>query len=181
MLKKNLTISIEEYLEGEQRSDIKHEYVSGYVYAMVGVSYAHVRITVNLASLLNGHLRGSPCRVLATDFKVRIGTVFYYPDLTVTCQPFNRNEYYTEAPSLVIEVLSPSTEKDDRLYKWLNYQTIPSLKEYVLVAQDKMEVSVYRRTEQEWMLEIYSEGDSVALTAVGLILPIEQIYEEVWD
>jgi Uma2 family endonuclease len=180
-LKKNLTVSVEDYLAGEAQSDIKHEYVNGYVYAMVGASREHSRINVNLAGLVNAHLRKTPCRVLGNDFKVRIGNIFYYPDLSVICDKSNTHRYYTEEPVIVVEILSKSTEKEDRFHKWLNYQTIPSLKEYVLVAQDKMEVSVYRRAGQEWTLEIYSPGDTVDLTAIDLALPIERIYEEVWD
>lgn len=173
-----VTISPEEYLEGEKHSDIKHEYVAGQVYAMVGASRAHNIIALNLATALRGHLRGRPCQVFMADVKARIDDLFYYPDVMVSCDPADRHDYYCEHPVLVVEVTSPSTEARDALEKRIAYQSLASLKEYVLVAQDDIKVRVYRRIVDGWELETCKAGDKVRLTAVGLELPIERIFDE---
>ncbi|MGH8652943.1 MAG: Uma2 family endonuclease [Gammaproteobacteria bacterium] len=179
ILRKNVTLSVAEYLAGEPYSTVKHEYVNGQVYAMVGVSRAHNRITVNLTLALGNHLRGTPCKVFTSDMKVRINDIFYYPDLAVGCGESNPNDYYLSQPVLVIEVLSPSTERLDLVEKRLNYQSLPSLHEYVLVAQDKPEVRIFRRAEAGWDLEIFAANDTVRFQSVDLAVPIAEIYEDV--
>ena len=104
---------------------------------------------------------------------------FYYPDVMVSCEK-HKDHYYREQPVLVVEVLSPSTAKRDKGEKWLNYQTLPSLKEYVLVSQDSVDVRVFRRDESgEWRRGIYTDGMMIPLVSVDLAIPIEQVYEEV--
>jgi Uma2 family endonuclease len=179
ILTRNVLLSQEEYLEGEKYATIKHEYVAGHAYAMVGVSQAHALITINLAAALHSHLRGKPCRVFSSDMKVRVGDAFYYPDIVVSCDSTDRQDYYLERPALVIEVLSSSTEQRDRGDKRLAYQSLPSLQEYVLVAQDKPHVEILRRRGSEWDLETYAAGETVAFTTIGLDLPIAQIFEDV--
>lgn len=180
-LTKNTLITPEEYLEGEQYSDIKHEYVDGHIYAMVGSSSAHNLIAGNLLTLLKNHLRGKPCQAFISDMKARINNIFYYPDVMVACDPQDRHDYYREHPILIIEVLSPSTTQRDSHDKRNVYQSIASLREYVLVSQDMMAVRIYRRSWEGWSLESCLEGDKVRLTSVDLELPIEAIYEEVWE
>ncbi len=179
-LTKDTRITPQEYLEGEPYSEVKHEFIAGRAYAMVGASSTHNRICVNLITALNHHLRRGPCQVFVADMKVRIGDDLYYPDVMVTCEPADRHEYYRELPRLVIEVLSPSTAQRDTLDKRVAYQSIPSLQEYVLVSQDMMAVKVYRRTEIAWDLETYGEAERLHFTSVGLDLPIEAVYEDVW-
>jgi Uma2 family endonuclease len=170
----------EAYLEGELHSDVRHEYVAGHVYAMVGASRAHNRIAGNLYTALHGYLRGGPCQVFIADMKVRTAAAFYYPDVVVSCDPADQHEYYCERPLLIIEVLSPSTDRADTLEKRIAYQALTSLQEYVLVPQDNMEVRIYRRRGDSWELETYAAGDQVALHSVGLDLPIEQIFADAW-
>lgn len=178
-LQKAQCLSPEEYLDGELHSDIKHEYVAGYVYAMTGASESHNLITGNLHAALHGHLRAKPCRVFINDMKVRTEVAFYYPDIMVCCDPEDAETYYKTRPVLIIEVLSPTTERADTLEKRIAYQTMVSLQEYVLVAQDKHEVNIYRRSTDGWDLETLNEGDQVFLRSVQLRLPIEQIYEDI--
>lgn len=104
---------------------------------------------------------------------------YYYPDLVVVCGAIDPGAYYQTAPALIVEVLSESTEARDRLEKRLAYQRIESLREYVLVAQDKMRVEVYPHVEDGWQLETYSYGDRVRFTSIGLDTTIEQLYEGV--
>ena len=165
----------------EAASPVKHEYVAGQIYAMTGASDTHNFICLNIATALRSHLQGSPCRVFMADVKALTGQAdaFYYPDVMVSCEP-SPNPYYREQPCLIVEVLSSSTAKFDAGDKRRDYQTLPSLQEYVLVSQECMDVRVWRRGEGGWAAAIYTDGAVVALASVGLEMPIEQIYEEVW-
>ena len=181
LVEKLRPITVEEYLEGEKRSDVRHEYVAGTVYAMAGASGLHNLLAIAFAAGLRQHLRGSPCRVFMSDMKVQVRDAFYYPDLVVVCGAIDAGAYYQTAPTLVVEILSESTEARDRLEKRLAYQSLESLKEYVLVAQDKMRVEVYRRVEDGWQLETYSYGDRVRFASIHYETAIEQLYEDVLD
>lgn len=173
-------LSVEEYLEGELHSDVKHELVGGQVYAMVGASRYHVLIAGALHAVLRTHLRGGPCRAYMADLKVRVGDDFYYPDVLVSCTA-GGHDYYETAPVLIVEVLSPTTERQDRLEKRLAYQRLDSLKEYVLIAQDKMQAEVHRRIEGGWEVERFDENDVLRLESVDLSVPMVDIYQDVMN
>jgi Uma2 family endonuclease len=178
---KNLKLSVEDYLAGELISDIKYEYVNGEVYAMAGAKRAHNIISMNFANLLFNHLRGTPCRVFGSDMKVGVLTatddVFYYPDVQVSCEK-NGNEHYNAEPKLIVEVLSDSTERKDRVEKFYTYRKLASLEEYVLVAQDCLRVEIYRK-RNGWDLELLGEGQSFLLESVGLSLTVADVYQDV--
>ena len=178
-IRKAETISPQEYLAGEEYSDVRHEYVAGYIYAMTGASEAHNLIAGNLHAALHTHLRGNPCRVFVNDMKVRVSNDFYYPDLMVCCNPADNAPYYKTHPILLIEVLSPTTERADTLEKRIAYQTLESLYEYALVAQDKLEIRIYRRIDKGWELETLGAGDTMSFSSIALALPLEQVYEEI--
>lgn len=173
-------IGPEDYLAGEndREEGPRHEYVNGQVYAMVGVSRTHARITGNLFAFLHRALRGSGCRVFATDLKVRIQTAteerFYYPDIQATCAEESAS-HYNRAPCLIVEVLSPHTERIDRTEKLAAYKLIDSLQEYVLVAQDRHQVEIRRRADG-WRVESLRDGDVLALGSVGVEVPVADIY-----
>lgn len=176
-------LTVEEYLEMERSSPIKHEYVAGNLRAMSGASDAHNIIALNIAAALRAHLRGTSCRAFMADVKARIeaADLFYYPDVMVSCEQAP-NRYYRKEPILIVEVLSDSTTRRDQGEKWRDYQILSSLKEYVLVSQDCMDVRVFRRNESgEWQQTIYTDGAMVPLRSVDLEIAIEQIYEEAWD
>ncbi|MEY6430870.1 Uma2 family endonuclease [Thioalkalicoccus limnaeus] len=170
-------LSVDEYLEGELSSRVRHEYVDGEVYAMVGASDRHGLITLNLAGALSQRLPDR-CQVFMADMKVRIQTaerdIFYYPDVLVSCDPADRERYYRERPCLVVEVLSPHTERLDRFEKFLFYRQLDALAEYVLVAQDFRQLEVYRRVDQ-WQATKYTEG-TVPLHSVDLEVTLDEIY-----
>ncbi len=175
------SISVEEYLEGELHSEVKHELVGGQAYAMVGVSKAHNVIAGRLYAALLSHLK-RPCQAYITDVKVRVGDDFYYPDVVVTCERFDPKAYFITEPVLIVEVLSDSTERTDRHEKRLAYQRLESLKEYVLVAQDRMKVEVYRRTDgNDWEIERFDEGDELRLESVDLKAPMTDFYQDVMN
>lgn len=170
-------LSVEDYLDGEQHSDIRHEYVAGQVYAMTGASRHHNLIAGALYAALHAHLRGGPCRVFMADLKVRVADNFYYPDVMVSCTT-SPHAYYEIAPVLIVEVLSPTTEARDRMEKRLAYQSLPSVKEYVLMSQVAMRVDVFRRTDEGWELEQFNEHDVLRLESVGLVVPVEEVYRD---
>jgi len=175
-------LSHNDYLAMELNSPVKHEYVAGNIYAMTGTSDIHNIITGNIYLALRNHLKGSPCRVFMADVKAKLiqSDAYYYPDVMVSCEK-SPNPYFREQPSLIVEVLSPTTAKFDAGDKRLDYQSLPSLQEYVLVSTDCMDVRVWRRSnEADWMVTIYTDGMMIPLSSVGLEIPIEQVYEEVW-
>lgn len=174
----NLWISEIEYLEGEQLSQIKHEYIDGQVYAMAGASRNHERIAGNVYRKLGDHLQGTPCEAFVSDMKVKAGRAFFYPDVMVVCQDDNGDDYYTEAPVILVEVLSKTTRRTDETVKRLAYQAIPSLQEYVLIEQDIVDVEICRRS-MGWVSQHAFMGDSVTFESVGLTLTVEEIYARV--
>ncbi len=180
---KVVSLSVEEYLAGELQSKERHEYLGGSVYAMAGASDTHNTISLNLASALRTHLRGGPCRVYMADLKLRLQIsdedVFYYPDVMVACDPRDTDPYARRFPQVLIEVLSPDTEQTDRREKFLSYIQIETLEEYVLVAQDKMEVTVFRRAHR-WQPEIVQKpNESVQVNSLTFTLPLNLVYEGV--
>jgi len=182
--KNQFYISPEDYLEGEQVSPIKHEYRRGHVYAMVGAKKPHVVIAGNLVTLFNNHLEDSPCLVLSSDIKVRLeeADCYYYPDVAVTCdeRDTNSTDDFILYPSLSIEVLSSSTAAFDRGEKFADYQTSPSLREYVLINQSEMSVECFRISESEgWVSQIYGIGDEVYFASIDFRCNIAAIYRKV--
>ena len=170
-------MSVADYLAFEQESDVRHELVDGYLYAMTGASDRHEEIAANLLAALHGHLRGSGCRVNGSNLKIRVGDDFLYPDLFVRCATERGDPYFKTDPMLVIEVLSPSTQRYDRGDERLAYQSLMALKELVLVAQDEPRIEIHRRTSDGWEREIHQGQDGMLpLQSVGLQMPLAMIY-----
>ncbi len=175
-------VSYEDYLAYEQRSDDKHEYVAGQVYAMVGTTDRHNLIALNIAAYLRTKLHGGPCRVFMSDVKVRIevANASYYPDVFVTCDGRDLDPYVKRYPCMVVEVLSPSTEGTDRREKLLNYRQLDSLQEYVLVDSDRRRIEVYRReADGGWVVDTLSGDEALELKSVAVALPLAEVYAEV--
>lgn len=176
-------ISVEDYLAGEERSEVRHEYIGGAAYAMAGASDEHIALSMNLAFALRTHLQGTPCKVQVFEGKVRLRVakeeIFYYPDVMVACDPRDTDRYFKRYPKVLIEVLSESTEAIDRREKFLSYRQIETLEEYVLIAQDKMEVTVFCR-KSNWQPEILRQREqSLRLPSLGFNLPLAEIYQGV--
>lgn len=179
-----LYLTADEYLQMEDASNIKHEYIDGQVYAMAGASDPHVTIAGNLFALLRSHVRGSGCRVYIADMKARIESLnrFYYPDVMVTCDPRDQEtSTYKRFPSLIVEVLSDSTEAFDRGDKFVDYQELESLREYVLINTKRQRVECFRRTEQGlWVLQSYTpQQASFRLDSVDFEGTLLSLYEDV--
>jgi Uma2 family endonuclease len=158
-------ISVEDYLRGEAGAQQKHEYIDGSVYLMAGASNNHNLIATNVTAELHSQLRGKPCRVFNSDAKIRIhnsnDTRFYYPDLSVVCQPNSANDSYHDSPVVIVEVVSASTRRTDEYEKRESYLTIESLRVYILVEQKVPAALVYRRRENRFASETYLGLDSV--------------------
>jgi Uma2 family endonuclease len=177
-------MSFEEYMEFEERSPTRHEYLAGQVFAMSGATRRHNRIVGRLYGACASHLRGGPCEPYVSDVKVRleIGSdiYVYYPDLMVACDPRDNDDRYVASPKVIVEVLSESTARTDRCEKRVHYGLIPALEEYVIVAQEIVQVTVFRRNEswQPYLLD--SLDATLDLRSIGLAVLLAQIYDGVW-
>jgi Uma2 family endonuclease len=176
-----LPITAAEYLEGELRAEIRHEFVDGRVYAMSGASRRHNEICLDLASALQAHLRGGPCRTYIEAVKVQIaddlGEAYYYPDVFVACEPNDDDSHVVQHPKLIIEVLSESTARIDRSDKLTNYKRIPSVEEIVLIEQDWPEILVFRRSEK-WKRNLYTQFETIIrLDSIGYAAPLASFYQ----
>jgi Uma2 family endonuclease len=183
-LSDSVFLTPEAYLELEEKSNIKHEYIDGQVYAMAGKTDTHNTIALNLALLIRNHFRGSDCRVYFADIKAQLEkrNRFYYPDIIVTCDPKDRETTtYKRFPKLIIEVLSESTEGFDRGDKFNDYQTLDSLEEYVLVNSKHQRVETFRRNEQGLgVLQTYTPDEQTfELQSIKLTAPFTELYENV--
>jgi Uma2 family endonuclease len=171
-------LSIEHYLQGETTSEIKHEYVEGQVYAMVGASINHNRISSNLLTAIAAQLPDA-CEVFTSDLlvKTRVNR-FRYPDLVAFCEQQQGNQQFLDNPLLIVEILSKSTRQQDKGIKRTEYLSLPSLQEYMLVEQDFVEVEVLRRS-QGWKSENYYLGDNFKLESINVELSVVDIYRKV--
>ena len=173
-------MSIDEYFAFEDASAEKHEYVDGQVHAMSGATREHSRIATNIAGHLWGSARGGPCRVHRGEVKLRAGRFIYYPDVMVACGSPPRDPRIEDAPGLVVEVVSPSTERTDRGEKLLVYRGIPALAAYLIVEQDQRCVERYwRGASGEWQRELVVGSGEVAIPHAPMSLTLDDIYEGV--
>lgn len=174
----------DEYFERERRSEAKHELVNGLFVAMAGASPKHNAVAVNVATALKTRLRGQRCMVFNSDQRVHVEAtgLYTYPDVTVACDGLRFHPKYPDTlvnPKILVEVLSSSTEAYDRGAKFAHYRAIPSFVEYVLVSQEEEEkVEHYRRLDTgQWILTEYKGDASLELPALGLSIPLAEIYE----
>jgi len=179
------TYSESDYLAYEAQSPVRHEYIAGEIFAMTGASIRHNVIAGNLFAELRTHLKGTPCRALIEGVKLRLRKEqsYFYPDVMVTCedrlQELDSQQQIVEAPLVVIEILSPTTEATDRREKLRAYRTLPSLKEYLLVSQEQAQVEIYRRRgDIGWDIITYEPGDTVEIASLEIKLGMDEIYFE---
>jgi len=182
--KKLNLVSVKDYLAAELDTPIKHEYVDGHVYAKADERNLHNHIVGNTTGALHVRLRGRPCQPFNSSTKIRIRFPghyrFYYADALVTCRPNPPNDHFQDEPAVVFEVLSRHTHRIDHGEKNDAYQTIPSLKVYVLIEQEMPAAVAYRRTKDGFVREVYQGLDAVVpLGEIGVDLPLADIYENV--
>lgn len=173
-------ITPDEYIAGELRSEVRHEYYAGRVEAMAGASEAHNQISLAFGAALHARLQGKTCQPFMADMKVRIQSAdeywFYYPDLLVSCDPAGQHKYFCDTPSVIVEVLSEATEHKDRREKFFAFTTIRSLHTYVLVAQDKREVTVFHRSTGDWSRTVLTGTATLSIPELEFTVSLDALY-----
>jgi Uma2 family endonuclease len=182
----NQKMSVAEYLNFERKSEIKHEYIAGDVLSMSGASAAHNVITANALASLHRQVLQRNCTVFPSDMRVGIiqQNIYVYPDVTVVCGTIEFGDAEQDTvlnPTVIIEVLSPSTENYDRGKKSQYYRTIPSLQEYLLIAQGEYYIEHFvRYSEHQWLFsEVMQEQGSLHLASIDCTLQLQDIYNKV--
>ncbi len=175
-------ISPDDYLLGERDAEIKHEYIDAKMFAMSGASDNHNKITQNTAFSLTTQIRKHdfPCFAYTSDMKVKVNNKnFFYPDVMVVCDRNDtKDDYYKTSPKLIVEVLSKSTRRKDKMVKRLHYQNLASLEEYVLIEQTHCEIEVFRKNKA-WNPQYYYLGDEITFEPLDLTIPVEELYYQV--
>jgi len=180
------TATPEQYLTWERAAEKKHEFVNGEIFAMAGASLDHVKIVGNLSFALRSRLHGSGCHPYASDLRIKVPDtgLYTYPDIAIVCgDPISEDDYADTIlnPTVIVEVLSPSTENYDRGAKFQHYKRLPSLQNYVLVTQKSFLVEVFvRLPDERWTAQTYVHaGNEMELPALGVSIPLAEIYEDV--
>jgi len=178
-------LTADEYLEIERLAPTKHQFYEGEMFAMSGASIPHGRITSNLHAELASQIKGSSCESFVADLRVEVqrSGLFTYPDIAVVCGPHEYRDSKADTllnPTVIFEVLSPSTENYDRGKKFAHYRLIPSLQVYVLVSQDQPLIECFHRQGETWNL-IIAEGldASLRIEEIGVEIPLREIYARV--
>lgn len=178
-----IVMSVQEYLEILQHNpDARYEFIDGQISMLAGGTTNHSLIAANMIRELGVRLRGGPCRVYTSDTLVQVSKNRYvFPDVVVSCDERDRRvSDMLHYPRLIVEVLSPGTERRDRGKKFSYYRACPTIQEYVLVEADEQVVEVYRRaTENLWTLHFFEADDSVELASLKVSFPVAALYENV--
>ena len=176
-------LTVDEYVGWEAQQPDKHEYVSGELYATVGVTRKHAAVAGNVFNLVASHLGDGPCRVYMSDMKLRVdaANAFYYPDVFVTC---NANDHqaddFMSSAVLIVEVLSPSTAGYDRGEKFAAYRKLSGLREYVLIDPDRKRIECFRRGEDDLrVLHEPGPDQSLALVSIDFRIAGEDVFRRV--
>lgn len=177
------TMSAQQYLAWEELQEDKHEYYHGEIFAMGGARREHALVSLNIASALKQLLRGKPCRAYMSDMKLHVETIdaFFYPDVIVSCDKNDHQaDQFLTSPSLIVEVLSDSTEAYDRGAKFTAYRQVASLKEYVIVDIKARTVEFFRRTdENDWLLHVYAGEEICEFVSLDLCIEMPIIFEDI--
>ena len=171
-------MSLGEFLAWERDQPEKHEYAGGVITMMTGASLAHATITMNVAFALRQALRGTGCRPFANDAKVIASDSVRYPYIVVTCQPVDGADDIVPEPIVVVEVISPSTEREDRGRKKFDYFATPSIRQYAITEQDERLIDLYTRTGDRWSDEIIEGNAVLKLSSIGVEIGLDAVYED---
>ena len=171
-------MSLAEFLEWEERQELRYEFDGVEPVAMTGGSVAHATIQANLAIALGGRLRGKPCQFYGSDLKIRVADDHIrYPDGMVVCSPADRTAKVVHEPVVIFEVLSPSTAAKDRIVKAREYQATPSVQRYVMLEQDRIGATVHVRAQDGWSVLVLKDDDTLAMPEIGLSIPLAEFYD----
>jgi Uma2 family endonuclease len=169
-------MTVDEYLESEKHSEVRHEYVNGALLAMAGEKKRHNRIAFKVALLLDPIAESRGCEVFIENIKVRTkDTKYRYPDVIITCE-INDDEYTVLAPCALFEVLSESTEETDTSTKLEEYLKLPSLQRYVMLRQNERSAIVYKRRPDGWQVEFLEADGEISIPCLETTLKLEQVY-----
>jgi Uma2 family endonuclease len=177
----------DEYLAFERAAEYKNEFVTGRICPMTGASLSHNLIVGNLGAEIGVQLRGGPCSVLVSSMRVKVSRtgMYAYPDVVALCEPPQLEDAHKDTllnPAVIIEVLSRSTEGYDRSEKFAHYRKLDTLREYILVAQDKVRIEQYVRHGEHWVLgEISDPAASLRIETLGCEVALRDIYDRVDD
>ena len=179
----NTFYSLAEYLEKENEEEIRHDYYKGEVYIVAGTTDRHNLIASNTLIALRQATSGRGCRVYMENVKLELvpNNFIVYPDLMLVCEPSDAlDSHIKRKPSLVVEVLSKSTESYDRGKKFIHYLKLGSLEYYILVSQYAVRVEVYEKLEKGWHFEVYEQlSDTIPLSKLDISLTVSDIYEDI--
>ncbi len=166
-----------EFLAWEAKQEFKWEFDGFQPVAMNGVTVAHSIIQGNLTTMLNIRLRGKPCRPYGPDLKVEIGPKYRYPDAFVSCMPATPGATVAGEPVVIFEILSEGTAKTDRTLKLLDYQSLPSVKRYILLEQDQAMATVITRGQIGWLIEMLDASGTLSMPEIDVEIPMAEFYE----
>jgi Uma2 family endonuclease len=170
--------TLEEFLEWEERQELRYEFDGFQPVAMNGGTFGHETIADQLRATLRSRLRGSPCRVASPGMKVEVLGRIRYPDALVTCTPIDRTIQIAPLPVVVFEVLSPGTSYTDRFSKLREYQATPSIRRYVILEQDRIAAAVHVRQGDAWTITVHTGCEVLAMPEIGVELPLVECYAD---
>lgn len=175
MLRRPMTV--EQFLEWEERQELRYEFDGFQPIAMTGGSYEHDAIQINLVSALKARLAGKPCRVHGNSLKIRVMESIRYPDAYVTCGPIERGSMIAPDPVVVFEVLSKSTSRTDYTVKNREYASTASIQRYVMLEQTEIAGMVFTRAGEEWGGRLLAPDAVLQMPEIGIELPLAELYE----
>ena len=171
-------MSLHEFLAWEREQPERYEYAGGVVTMMTGGSAAHARIAMNIAQILRQALRGTGCYPFGSDMKVVVNGTVRYPDVSVVCRSIGDREQFFSDPIAIIEIVSQSTEREDRGRKKFDYFATSSVRHYAIVEQHERLVDLYTRAGAGWVNEVVTDAGVLSLSAIGAAIPLDAIYED---
>src|SRR4051812_34254524 len=168
------SMTLAEFLDWEERQDLRYEFDGFQPVAMTGGTAAHARLQRNLLLAVGTRLRGRPCEIYGSDLKIEVAGAIRYPDAFVVCSPVAANQTVIRDPVVVFEVLSPSTASTDRITKNSEYAATPSVRRYVMLEQDRIAATVFARIEGAWLGQLVTEPDPLLFRGMGRGLPLAE-------
>jgi len=175
-------LTLEEYLEGEELSDVRHDYLAGELFPVENATGNHNRVAGNLFARLHVHLAGTACEPFMNNMKLvmrgQLDDFAYYPDIMVACDPSDNHRLYRERPTVLAEVESPSTSRNDQREKYYAFRELPSLEDYLTLSQDKIGGRIARRSNS-WLWEVLGENDHLSLPSLNFSVPLRDLYDRV--
>ena len=179
-----LPLSFADYIALEERSTVKHQMMHGELFDMAGGTPTHARLGVSVSAQLFQQLQRKRCHAYSSDLRVRAGELTTYPDVTVVCGRLERDPDDPNTvvnPTLIVEVLSDSTEAFDRGEKFAQYRTVPTLREYVVVSQHRARIEVFTRSDNGWTLRDANAGQRIEVASIGCVIDVDEVYAGVFE